>query len=240
MYRHPKDSETFNFEFYQKKYTQNDGITTDIIEDNELKKLINSNFSNSEKNVSRFVKIFNGLGFKGGNLIDYGSSWGYMTYQFINYGFNTQSFEISEPRAKFGNLKLGLNIKTDVTLLTGNQDLVFSSHVIEHVPSVSNMIESSFKLLKKGGFFISECPNGSKKFRDKFPHLFSQFWGEVHPNLLSAEYYTHIFKDRPFLITTTPYDDETYNIVSSWDQTSQIILNLEGPEILVIARNSNF
>ncbi|MCX7986348.1 MAG: hypothetical protein N2662_05370, partial [Bacteroidales bacterium] len=48
-FRHPPDTERFNFSFYQKRYQQNDSITTDIPSVAVLKEWIEFNFENSPK-----------------------------------------------------------------------------------------------------------------------------------------------------------------------------------------------
>jgi 2-polyprenyl-3-methyl-5-hydroxy-6-metoxy-1,4-benzoquinol methylase len=199
-----------------------------------LKALIESNFRNTHKNVENFSEIFNLLTReKNCKLVDYGSSWGYMSFQFKKIGFDVQSFEISKPRAHYGNTNLGLNIQTSVSRLTSGNDIFFSSHVIEHVPSISEMIDVGKSLLSSQGFFIAECPNGSEAFRKKKPFAFNQAWGLVHPSYLSEKFYQHVFRDNPYLILSSPYD---LNQVRKWDQKSQVIGDTQGDQLLVIAR----
>ncbi|GHB62892.1 class I SAM-dependent methyltransferase [Persicitalea jodogahamensis] len=95
------------------------------------------------------------------SILDYGSSWGYQSFQFLKEGYNCSSYEISKQRAEFGNNKLRLNIQTDEQSLPEFNDIFFSSHVIEHVPSPSKMIKLGTKLLKENGYFIEISPNGS-------------------------------------------------------------------------------
>ena len=51
LFRSPTTSENENKVFYQKEYQQ--GFTTDCPNDKELKKLVESNFENHEKNYSK-------------------------------------------------------------------------------------------------------------------------------------------------------------------------------------------
>lgn len=234
QFRHPVDPANFNSVFYQEDYEQHDGLTTDLPSASELKTLIDTEFANSNKNVSPFVPIFHALKKdRSPSVVDYGSSWGYMSYQFKRLGFTTQSFEISRPRARFGNEKLHLDIKTEVDQLKPANDIFFSSHVIEHVPSVAEMVRIAAKLLNKDGFFVAECPNGSRAFRDKKPHAFSQIWGLVHPSYIDEAFAQWIFKGNPYLIISSPYD---LSIVNEWDQKSQVVKDVSGDQLMIIAR----
>ena len=155
-----------------------------------------------------------------------------MSYQFKKRGMSIQSFEISRPRANYGNTNLNLDIKSNLEDLKPGNDIFFSSHVIEHVPSIPDMINASKKLLSTGGFFIAECPNGSEEFRKKNSN-FSKAWGLVHPSYLSEDFYQWIFKECPYLILTSPYD---LNQIKKWDQVSQVTHETSGDQLLVIAK----
>lgn len=236
LFRHPKDSAEFNFKFYQKNYAQS-GITTDLPSKVDLEMLKANNFKG--KNAGLYIAIFSEL-FKGKplneiKLIDYGCSWGYQSYQFLKKGFDCSSFEISKPRAEYGNLNLGLSIKVDESQLPQANHIFFSCHVIEHVPSPPNMIEFGLNRLQSGGYFVAESPNGSTPFRTKKPDYFHQLWGQVHPNMLTADYYSNIFSSLPYFITTSPFDNVITEL-THWDKKSHKILDLGGSELLVIAK----
>lgn len=235
QFRHPADSKAFNEEFYQSDYEQDDGITTELPSAEVLRKMISSNFNNSPKNADPIIALWQSI-FSDLNdvkAIDYGSSWGYMSYQFLKRGIKTQSFEISRPRATYGNRHLGLNIKSNTSDLETGNDLFYSSHVIEHVPSIGDMVNESKRLLKREGIFVAECPNGSAAFRKKNPFAFNQAWGLVHPSYLSEAFYQYIFKDCPYLILTSPY---SYGRVKEWDGKSQFTGETDGDQLLVIAK----
>lgn len=235
QFRHPVDSKKFSQAFYQQNYVQKDGITTDLPSKAELESLIQSGFDKSTKNVARIVALFSSLKHDLSKLkvIDYGCSWGYMTYQFRQYGISAMGFEVSRTRADFGNRQLGLNITTDSASLPLENDIVFSSHVIEHVPSIPEMISDAKRLLTRDGLFIAESPNGSESFRINSFNAFHQGWGLVHPNYLSDEFYRTAFGKNPFFITSTPYDLQTIN---KWDGLSQTVNKTDGPQLLVISK----
>jgi hypothetical protein len=234
QFRHPTDTPSFNTKFYQVDYEQNDGITTKLPNESELKAMIETDFKNSSKSIDVFFEIFRSISKnEKPKIIDYGCSWGYMSYQFVKRGIETQSFEISKSRAAFGREHMGLDIKTAEKDLKPGSSIFFSSHVIEHVPSITSMIELSKKLLTPTGYFIAECPNGSNDFRLKNPLGFHRVWGMVHPNYLNDEFYKVIFANNPYFITTTPY---VISELSNWDQNSQFVGRLDGNEILIVVR----
>lgn len=235
-FRHPVESTKSNFSFYQKEYAEDDDITTNLPSDSELEKLRSKNFeTESNRSADRLLGLFSSIlpSVKGAKIVDYGTSWGYLSFQFKRAGMDVQSFELSVPRANFGNKKLDLNIKTSANELKGGNDIFFSSHVIEHVPKVSDMIETGKNLLKDGGYLITICPNGSPEFRKKNKRYFHLAWGKVHPNLLNAKFFENAFKDYPYYIASSPFDLEA---IKNWDQKSQVIGNLDEGEIVAIAK----
>lgn len=237
-FRHPVESTKSNFSFYQKEYAEDDDITTNLPTDEELKQLRAKNFATeSNRSAKRLIDLFGAFlpNIEGAKIVDYGTSWGYISYQFKKAGMDVQSFELSVPRARFGNEKLGLNIKTSASELKGGNDIFFSSHVIEHVPKVSDMLATGKGLLKKGGYLVTICPNGSPEFRQKNAHDFHLAWGKVHPNYLNAKFFANAFRDYPHYIASSPFD---LKAIKNWDQKSQVIGNLEDGEIFAIAKIS--
>ncbi|MFN4234178.1 MAG: class I SAM-dependent methyltransferase [Bacteroidia bacterium] len=232
-FRHPVDNVDFNKNYYQEEYKQKgEGITTDIPLPDELEVLKRNNFQGTSKSISEYINIFNSMFKHKIKIIDFGANWGYHSYQFKNAGFDVNSYEISVPRAKLGKKLLDIEIKTSVEELPSDNDIFFSSHVIEHLPDIPFMIQLAKEKLKKEGIFVAECPNGSKEFREKNPKAFTLSWGEVHPNLISADYYKFIFKDNPYFITSTPLN--IHDIIS-WDKSSQISTNLSGGQLVIFA-----
>jgi hypothetical protein len=229
LFRHPADSVEFNRKFYQEEYKQDDGITTDLPTDEELKSMLEKNFEGSGKDYRTKIKTIKKLT-QAKSILDYGANWGYTSYQFQKEGMSVQAYEISKPRANFGK-KLGVTIRTDEKELTPGIDVFFSSHVIEHVPSIKHMFQLAQSLLNEDGYFVAYCPNGSAALRKNNPKLFHNFWGQVHPNLLSAEFFSNAFRDVPYLIGS-----EASGNIEEWDGTSQRILNVSGNELFVFAK----
>lgn len=217
--------------FYQKEYTQK-GLTTDLPGDKELSELIRSGFSGSEMDGSAFIAIFEALGLAAGSRIfDYGANWGYMTYQFAKHGYNASAFEISEPRAAFGG-KLGIEIATRVNHPPASFDVVFSSHVLEHVRNPLAVLHEQLDLVRPGGFVVCVTPNGSaaRKLRD--PEGFHRHWGRVHPVLLSAEFVVANFPDRGSFVASSRDAAE----IGMWDRHSIAKSDVSESELLIILK----
>ncbi len=234
-FRHPRESATRSRGFYQESYVEGDGITTSMPPQTELEELKELGFSIGNRNAARFDRLFNCLfdGLDGVTILDFGASWGYLSYQFKSYGMDVESFEISEPRAEYGNRKLGLAIRTQEDRLRGENDIFFSSHVIEHVPSVSRMLDVGKRLLRADGYLITLCPNGNPEYRAANPEGFHRSWGKVHPNYLNGLFFQKHYQANPYFITTSPFE---YEELKGWDGVSQFYGNVvDGEELLVVA-----
>lgn len=237
LFRVPTTSPTENEKFYQQTYQQ--GFTTEMPSLAELSKLKNDKFHNTEKNYTHYINVLNALGLKKNvRILDFGCSWGYGSWQFKQAGYDVQSFEISRPRCEYAIKHMDVDATWNLDDLSGLFNVFFSSHVIEHVPSVKEVISLGEKLLKPGGYFVAFTPNGSDTYRKLSPSSWKHAWSIVHPNLLDEKYYEHRFKDTSFIIGSNPYDT---NAIMVWAQEAgsslkQKVLSLDGNELLCIAK----
>ena len=217
--------------FYQKEYIQK-GLTTDLPVDEELSRLQSSGFTGSEMDGSEFITIFRALGLaEGARVFDYGANWGYMAYQFANHGYNVSAFEISESCAAFG-VKLGLDIATRVDHPEASFDLVFSSHVREHVQNPLAVLREQLNLVRPGGFVVCLTPNGSAARKIADPEGFHRHWGRVHPVLLSEKFIEANFPDTPSFVASS----RDASLIATWDRSSTKLLNVSKGELLIILR----
>lgn len=229
-FRHPKDIRVESESFYQ-----NDYYYTSTVPSNELlDQYKKDNFKGLGKDYSEKAEIIRSLmaGRSSRRVVDYGSSWGYVSYQFLQKGFDVQSFEISVPMGNRGNELLGLNIKSQVNDLIPGNDIFFSAHVIEHLPDLKEFIQTAKKLLFPDGLMLTFCPNGSQAYREKDKQAFHSVWGMVHPSYLNKDFFAYVFKDNPYLITSAPYN---LSLIANWDKRSQVIDRTDGDEIFVIS-----
>jgi 2-polyprenyl-3-methyl-5-hydroxy-6-metoxy-1,4-benzoquinol methylase len=234
-FRYPTDKKETNANFYQIDYKEADHITTELPDHSVLEQMKMNGFRTANRNGDRFLELFARLFPSEASLkiMDYGCSWGYLTYQFKKAGHQVQGYEISRPRAEYGIKQLGLEIYTDENLLTNEYDIFFSSHVIEHHPDIAAMIELGKSLLKKGGYFVAICPNGSMPYRHKNKDAFHHCWGKVHPNYLNVDFYKYVFGDHPYHISSSPIVKENIHPLRD---NEKIIDDLSGEELLIIAK----
>lgn len=198
LYRHPTTLEDESKKFYESEYAQT-GLTTDLPSAQALKSLLDKNFSGSEKDFSRWVPLINEIADQMGRkirVLDYGANWGYTIYQLnkLNYVDVAIGYEYSDSRREFGERNLGVSYISD-SKFTNDFDLVFSSHVIEHMHNPSLFKGNMDKLLKRGGFVVVTCPNGSLSAFMKNPSTWRRLWGLVHPNFISDLYLIKQFHD---------------------------------------------
>jgi len=234
-FRYPVDKKEENANFYQTEYQESDKITTDLPDSSLLEKMKNEGFTVGNKNANRYLELFARLfpEEKSLRIIDYGSSWGYTSYQFKQAGHQVQGYEISRSRASYGIKNLDVDICMDEKTLRRENHIFFSSHVIEHHPDIASMIHLAESLLINGGYFIAFCPNGSLPFRLKNQEIFHRFWGKVHPNYLNADFYKYVFRNQPHYIASNPIIKENIHPLQMRETT---IDDLSGEELLIIAK----
>lgn len=80
--------------------------------------------------------------------------------------------------------------------------MFFSSHVLEHAPSVREALDFGLGLLKPGGLLVAITPNGSRDFQAKAADEWNKLWGLVHPNFLDSTFYEHRFSQGKYLLQT--------------------------------------
>jgi hypothetical protein len=235
LHRHPRDSKQFLDQFYQTDYKVEVQMMTDLPADAELVKLKSTNFSG----LRDYLPLIIAAAKKPASqikLIDYGCSWGYNVFKLKQERVDAEGFELSVPRARFGEEKLAVRIASREEDIRGGNDLLFSSHVIEHLPAIQDFVALSRQKLLNDGVFMAFCPNGSREFQARQPELFNVTWGSLHPNYLDVEFARHVFRKNPYLIMTSdwPYHIET---IENWDgETQHVDADRSGYELLIIAK----
>jgi len=113
-------------------------------------------------------------------------------FQFACGGLAAEGIEISQPRAAFGRETLGVTIHTDSAELLKDgrtYDCVFTSHVLEHLPSPAIALDFFPKVLRPGGHLIIEVPNcGGRNAREKGV-AWGPFSGPLHPLSYTSEFF---------------------------------------------------
>lgn len=230
LFRYPLDFTSENFQFYQQAYRQ--GFTSDCPNDETLQQLLSTGFVNSGRDYSPCSDVLRSIRVKpGARVIEFGASWGYGVWQLARAGYEVTGYEISRPRATYARERLGVNVVDSINEIKGGSDVFFSSHTLEHVPSIQEVIMAARKLLKKGGLFVAFTPNGSEEFRRYCPADFHRLWNRVHPNFLTDEFYKQVFQNCPLFLGSSPYN---LTRLSEWDQRGRVTLPLGGIELLCV------
>jgi 2-polyprenyl-3-methyl-5-hydroxy-6-metoxy-1,4-benzoquinol methylase len=235
MFKVPGMTSEENYNYYQVQYQE--GFTQEMPSIESLEDLKLNFFENSTKGYKGYLQTIRELGLlPGSRIFDFGCSWGYGSWFFLQKGFSLNAFEISTPRAQYARKHLGIDVVPDPydNKLSESFDLFFSSHVLEHVPCVKEVIDIGFKLLRTGGFFIAFTPNGSLAYRNCNKRAWKSTWGMKHPNYLNEQFYKNVFKNIPYYIESSPYEHDK---IRRWVETPvQYIGNLQGEELMIIVQ----
>ncbi|NPV77895.1 MAG: methyltransferase domain-containing protein [Anaerolineae bacterium] len=235
MFRVPTTSREENERFYQREYSQ--GFTTSLPSAEELERLKRSHFRGNEKDYSKYLRVLTALGSKPGDaVLDFGCSWGYGSWQLRQAGYRITAYEISVPRCTYARQELGIDAHFRLDELGGPFDIFFSSHVFEHVPSVSQCIQFAMQSVKPGGWLVVFTPNGSEPFRRVDFQAWNQLWGQVHPNYLDDVFYKNTFRDYPFLLSSGDVDEQKIREWALGLNGDQVTLDLAGIELLLIVK----
>jgi hypothetical protein len=91
LYRFPTESPQDISDFYEFGYAE-PGLTTGLPDEDQLSKLLENNFKDSEKDFTHHLSIFTVLnGPANARILDFGANWGYASWQFARAGFDVKS-----------------------------------------------------------------------------------------------------------------------------------------------------
>lgn len=237
LFRAPTTSDREYERFYQEEYSE--GFTTDIPSEDELFKLKKNDFRNSGKDYSVFIEILKEIGYENGDLLlDYGCSWGYGSWQFANAGLKVVGYEVSRKRCAFARDKLGVDAHHELARLRGGRKVkfFFSSHVLEHIPRINDVIKFAREMVAPGGYFLAFTPNGSMDYRALDPKGWSQIWGFVHPLFVDTVYYMSAFVSDSYFIDSNKYDLGAIRTWAANQSFSQEVIKSNGPELMIAVR----
>ena len=159
MFRYPKDDLVENFDYYQQDYQQ--ATVTDLPTEAELPGHIANNFRNVGRDLTEHLKLIKEFS-TGRKLLDFGASWGYCTWQFQRAGYDAVGFEISRPRTTYGQKMLGVSMVNSTAALSDHSvDVIYASHVLEHMPDPGTILKEFHRLLIPGGHIFIFVPNGA-------------------------------------------------------------------------------
>ena len=184
-FRLPKEKPGATARFYQDEYRA--GFTTDLPDDDELSQLLAHAFQGTPKDFSSYITVLGALGLGAGDtILDFGSSWGYGSWQLRQAGFKVYSHEISLPRAKYAAEKLGCQVINDLSEIPKEVICFFCAHVIEHLPDPNDIWKAAKATLAPGGILVCFMPNGEPGLERVYgSKRYHRLWGQVHPLLLN-------------------------------------------------------
>ena len=140
-------------------------------------------------------------------ILDLGCGDGFLSCQIAEKGYNVTSIDLSTNRLlRFKDQAERLNIRqlegdiTNVKLPLESFDLIVCSEVIEHLPEYRLVLSETFRLLKKGGFFIVTVPNNEKLKMLTCPHCLKIFYRDDHVNSFTRASLSESLKQAGFQI----------------------------------------
>jgi len=232
LYRVPTDSAQLSEEFYQDEYEG--GETTRLPGCEELQRLRQANFGDFGRSYARYIAMLRCLGVEeGAHILDFGASWGYGVHQFREAGFRAAGFEISRSRSAFGRRELDLTMLNTLDGIEGRFDVFFSSHVLEHLSDLREVLATARRVTRAGGWFVAVTPNGSVSFRRAAPPSFHKLWGFVHPILIQETFIQKVFASDPHFVSS---DLASFANLREWDGVTSQVGDLAGWELFVAAR----
>jgi 2-polyprenyl-3-methyl-5-hydroxy-6-metoxy-1,4-benzoquinol methylase len=220
--------------YYQAEYTP-EYPQVRLPDEAELGPLMSKNFAGSPLDLNAKIQVLHTIR-PGGRVLDYGCSWGYETYQLRQHGFDASGFEVSKPRAQYARDKVGVRVFDSLSALAdlppGSFDIIFSNHVLEHLPAIRDFFDLSSRLLAPDGLAFHVLPNFTGKVARE--GLWIMWIGEEHPIAPTAEFIGRILPRHGFgrvVFGSSPFDGSlTTALAAKSPQPS-----LEGDELLVLA-----
>lgn len=241
IYRWPKQDLEFNDSFYQDEYSKiHKSIATELpAEDCDINSLDQTIMDHRDYTI--FTKIFRDLMVC--SILDYGCSWGYGVKKFSDSGFKSYGYEISKPRANYGIESLGVNIfnkLSDFKSQVGTVDVVYCSHVIEHLPDPSIALKEFSNLLNDNGWLFLIVPNCGGDLAKELREKWGPFSSSIHPLSYTSKFFDyalplHNFDNIQFF--SEPYSSMNMLHIIKENITSET--GAIGEELLVVARKKS-
>jgi len=185
------------------------GPVTAIPSRKDIDYLKQDRFGAVHRNYDHILGLIRSTG-GSGNLLEFGSSWGYFLSQAEKHGFRPTGIEIAQKRAAFGKKHLGVDIRADFSEVQDNYfDIIFTAHVLEHLTDISDIFKQFKVKCKPGGSLFIEVPMYDI---DIFGHTRNNVMGAVHP----LGFCVRFFEDN-----MPKYGFEIMGIYGSWEDMSK-------------------
>lgn len=93
------------------------------------------------------------------SILDFGSATGDFLVYMANNGFSVAGVEPNDQAREFANLVLPNTVKSSLTEITGQYDVISLWHVLEHVPKPMALLEHFKQHLSPNGIIMVAVPN---------------------------------------------------------------------------------
>jgi 2-polyprenyl-3-methyl-5-hydroxy-6-metoxy-1,4-benzoquinol methylase len=203
-FRYPKDDVVENKDAYQHDYQQT--TVTDLPPVASLEQHKSENFARIGRDLTEHLELMRPS--EGSRILDYGASWGYCTWQFRQRGYDAVGFEISRPRAEYGAEHLGVQIATSTELMGDSSfDVIYTAHVLEHVPNPRKAFEEMYRLLAPGGVLFLFVPNGACEPARRLGVGYSPLINQWHLMAYTPSFFDFSLRQQGFdpMFTSSPY-----------------------------------
>jgi SAM-dependent methyltransferase len=235
LFRWPMETEQEFRRFYQEEYRE--GAITDLPAAGRLAEMSQTGFAGTSLDLRSKITLLQGLE-PSGRVLDYGCSWGYGVFQLRAAGYDAAGFEISRPRAEYARRWLGGRILDDPVALDGTAagsfDVVFSNHVVEHLPELRRAFDLFSRLLRPRGLLFTVLPNFSG--REARNGRFLNWIGEAHPIAPTRDFFLKNVPKHGFRDVHSFSGPFTEAVAGSVLARKFAGLDQDGDELLVLAR----
>jgi len=194
LFRYPKADPCGVSDFYQTRYeTFEAGMVTSLPQSSHLQELVTRNFAGSRWDQQSRIKLLTSTHPPPARLLDYGSSWGYFMAQARAAGYEPTGVELTRPRAEFGARALGLHIEAAPDSLdrfpAESFDVIYASHVLEHLPNLYDIFDQLRRLLDRGGTLLVLVPNCDCRTARLLGARWGPFVNEAHTMAFTPEFF---------------------------------------------------
>jgi len=205
-------------------------------EPQDLHSLLDDNFASLFGDLSHKINLLGAIK-PSGRVLDFGCSWAYATYLLQKKGYDAVGFEVSKSRAEYARKHLNVPVLDSLpeleSLPSGSFDIIYSNHVLEHLPSIGKTLALFTRLLNDGGVAFHILPNftGSAARSGKW----LSWIGEDHPIAPTIEFFQLALPAagmRRFKFASSPFDEKAFEAMASPSGRSS---QVDGDELLVVA-----
>ncbi|MGH9689906.1 MAG: class I SAM-dependent methyltransferase [Candidatus Acidiferrales bacterium] len=235
IFRWPVDTPQEHDTHYQHEYFV-DAPQVVLPAPQELQALTNRCFAGSHLDLNPKIRLLKTLR-PAGRVLDFGCSWGYGIYQLRSHGYDATGFEISKPRAEYARQQLKMKVFGSIdelqALPPGSFDIIFSNHVVEHLPNISDALRLMARLLVPGGLAFHVLPNFTGATART--GIWLKWIGEDHPIAPTIAFFEYAIPrsglERP-LFASSPFNEE---LAMALNTQPAMPRSVDGDELLVVA-----